>query len=352
MLFRSNFEKRREMIRARVVDLAQQHGGRAIIGDALLDEVTSLVEWPEPVAGHFEERFLALPREVLIATLQEHQRYFPVEDAQGRLSSLFITVANITSRAPEEVRRGNERVVRPRLADAAFFWDQDRRVRLCDRIEQLKSVTFQAQLGSYHARSVRIRQLAARLAPMIGADPGLVSRSADLAKCDLLTGLVGEFPELQGTMGAYYSRLDGEADEVATAIGEQYMPRFAGDTLPASATGTALALADKIDTIVGAFAIGQRPTGAKDPFAVRRATLGALRILLEGRLDIDLPAIVASAYDATIADLRTHAKPRAEGQKPSAEPPAADALVRDVCDYAFERLRSVYLESEIGRAHV
>jgi glycyl-tRNA synthetase beta chain len=342
-----DFEKRRERIRETVSALAQSHGGHAIIGDPLLDEVTSLVEWPEPVAGRFEERFLALPREVLIATLQDHQRYFPVEDASGRLTSLFITVANIVSRAPDEVRRGNERVVRPRLADAAFFWEQDRKAPLAARQEQLKQVTFQAQLGSYHHKSRRIRALAIALAEQFGADVELAGRAADLAKCDLLTGLVGEFPELQGTMGAYYARADGEPEAVATALGEQYLPRFAGDSLPATPVGTVLALADKLDTIVGAFAIGQKPTGAKDPFAVRRATLGVLRIVREGKLTVDLPALVETAFTATLADLAIHAKPKADGQQ-SPGLPSADVVVREVCDYAFERLRSVYLDEGTG----
>jgi glycyl-tRNA synthetase beta chain len=343
-----DFERRRAQIKSGVIALAEAQGGRAIIGSALLDEVTSLVEWPEPISGRFEERFLTLPREVLIATLQDHQRYFPVEDASGRLTPLFITVANIVSRSPEEVRRGNERVVRPRLADAAFFWDQDRRSSLAARIEQLKSVTFQAQLGSYHAKSVRVHRLAHLLAERLGADPALASRAADLAKCDLLTGLVGEFPELQGTMGAYYAAADGESPAVSTALAEQYLPRFAGDALPASPIGTVLALADKLDTIVGAFAIGQKPTGAKDPFAVRRATLGVLRILLEGRLTLDLPALVGAAYAAVEADLLAQLKPRAEGQKAPPPLPLADTVIREVCDYAFERLRSVYLESGAG----
>jgi glycyl-tRNA synthetase beta chain len=343
----ADFARRREMIREGVTALAAAQGGRAIIGEALLDEVTALVEWPAPLAGRFEERFLALPREVLIATLQDHQRYFPVEDADGRLTSLFVTVANIVSRAPDEVRRGNERVVRPRLADAAFFWEQDCRTSLAARVEQLKSMTFQAQLGSYHARAARIHALAVALAPLVGADAAAAGRAADLAKCDLLTGLVGEFTELQGTMGAYYARHDGESDAVATAIGEQYLPRFAGDALPASATGTAVALADKLDTMVGAFAIGQKPTGAKDPFAVRRATLGVLRIVLENRLELDLPALAARAYAAIGADLAAQAAARTDG-KPAAPPPAAEMLVREVYDYAFERLRAHYLESGAG----
>ena len=343
----ADFARRREIIREGVARLAAEHGGRAIIGEALLDEVTALVEWPAPVAGRFEERFLALPREVLIATLQDHQRYFPVEDAQSRLTSLFITVANIVSRAPDEVRRGHERVVRPRLSDAAFFWDQDCRTPLAARREQLKAVTFQAQLGSYYARSERIRALALALAPLVQATAAEATRAAELAKCDLLTGLVGEFPELQGTMGAYYARHDGEPTSVASAIGEQYLPRYAGDALPATPTGTALALADKLDTIVGAFAIGQKPTGAKDPFAVRRATLGVLRIVLERRLDLDLPAIVAVAFEAIRADVAAQAAARTDG-KPAATPPDAAVVRREVYDYAFERLRAYYLEAGDG----
>jgi len=343
----ADFARRRELIREGVTALATGHGARAIIGDALLDEVTALVEWPAPIAGRFEERFLSLPREVLIATLQDHQRYFPVEDAAGRLTSHFITVANIVSRAPDEVRRGNERVVRPRLADAAFFWDQDCKTPLAARIEQLKAVTFQVQLGSYHAKAARIHRLAVALAPLTGADAAAAGRAADLAKCDLLTGLVGEFTELQGTMGAYYARHDGESSAVAAAIGEQYLPRYAGDQLPASPTGTAVALADKLDTIVGAFAIGQKPTGAKDPFAVRRATLGVLRIVLEKQLELDVPAVAAIAYDAIRTDLAAQTAARTDG-KPGVTPPAAEALVREVYDYAFERLRAHYLESGAG----
>jgi len=341
-----DFERRRALVREGVTALAAEQGGHAIIGDALLDEVAALVEWPAPVAARFEDRFLALPREVLIATLQDHQRYFPVEDASGRLTPLFVTVANIESRDVEEVRRGNERVVRPRLADAAFFWDQDGKTPLAARFEALGRVTYQAQLGSYQAKSERVRRLVTQLAPLVGAHPDETGRAAMLAKCDLLTGLVGEFPELQGTMGAYYARHDGEPEAVATAIGEHYLPRQAGDRLPATPAGTALALADKIDTIVGAFAIGQKPTGAKDPFAVRRATLGVLRIVLEGHLDLDLPAVLGAAFDAVRGDLIA-APARTDG-KPVAAPPDRETLVRDVADYAFERLRSIYLESGAG----
>jgi glycyl-tRNA synthetase beta chain len=346
----ADFAVRRERIRSGVTALAAEHGAEAILSDALLDEVTALVEWPVPIAGHFEERFLELPPEVLIATLQDHQRYFPMRDPGGRLVARFITVANIASRAPQEVRAGNERVVRPRLADAAFFWDQDRRQSLAARREALKAVTFQAQLGSYYAKSERVKRLAVTLSAAAGADPGECARAAELAKCDLLTGLVGEFPELQGTMGAYYARHDGEAADVAAAMAEQYLPRFAGDALPATAVGTALALADKLDTIVGIFAIGQKPSGTKDPFALRRLALGVLRIVLEKRLELDLAALVAAALEFARADIAAVAAGRAEAGKAPATPAAAaaGAVAGEVYDYVFERLRAHYLEGDAG----
>ena len=343
----ADFAVRRERIRSGVLALAAEHGAEAIVSDALLDEVTALVEWPAPIAGRFEERFLELPPEVLVATLQDHQRYFPVREPGGRLVARFITVANIASRAPEEVRAGNERVVRPRLADAAFFWEQDRRQPLAARREALKAVTFQAQLGSYYQKSERVKRLAMSLAATTGADPGECGRAAELAKCDLLTGLVGEFPELQGTMGAYYARHDGEPADVAAAIAEQYLPRFAGDALPATGVGTALALADKLDTIVGIFAIGQKPSGTKDPFALRRLALGVLRIVLEKRLELDLAARVGEALTLARADIATVAAGRAEAGKAAAAP-AGGAAAAEVYDYVFERLRAYYLEGGAG----
>ncbi len=343
----ADFAVRRERIRGGVVALAAEHGAEALMSEALLDEVTALVEWPVPIAGRFEERFLALPPEVLIATLQDHQRYFPVRAPGGALLARFITVANIQSRAPEEVRAGNERVVRPRLADAAFFWDQDRRQPLAARREALKKVTFQAQLGSYDQKSERVKRLATLLAPIVGADLAACARAAEIAKCDLLTGLVGEFPELQGTMGGYYARHDGEPAEVAAAMAEQYLPRYAGDALPATGVGTALALADKLDTIVGIFATGQKPSGTKDPFALRRLALGVLRIVLEKRLEIDLATLVAAALELARADIASVAAGRAESGKPAAAVPAG-AVAGEVYDYIFERLRAFYLEGGGG----
>ncbi len=331
---------RRERIRSGVLAAAAQAGGEALISDALLDEVTALVEWPAPLAGRFDATFLQLPREVLISTLQDHQRYFPVQDAAGRLLPVFVAVANIDSRDPEKVRQGNERVVRPRLSDAAFFYANDRKQRLADRTEALKSVTFQARLGSLHDKTLRITALATLVARAAGADVAMTQRSAGLAKCDLLTGLVGEFPELQGMMGGYYAQHDGEPAEVATAITEQYLPRFAGDALPATGPGAALSVADKLDTIVGIFAIGQKPSGAKDPFGLRRAALGVLRILIEKRIDMDLAAAIDAALRTALTDIE-----RISG---AATGVIRTELVDDVYGYMMERLRAHYIESGAG----
>jgi len=232
---------------------------------------------------------------VLLCTLQEHQRYFAIEDDKGALLPLFITVSNIESREPARVREGNERVVRPRLSDAAFFQAQDRRKPLADSRAGLDAVTFQAKLGSIGDKVRRVGALAATIAPQVGADGALVARAAELCKCDLISAMVGEFPELQGTMGAYHAAADGEPAEVVAAIREHYQPRGAGDALPATATGTALALADRLDTLAGIFGIGQKPSGTKDPFALRRAAIGVLRILLEQHRDLDIGALVDAA---------------------------------------------------------
>jgi glycyl-tRNA synthetase beta chain len=323
----ADFAKRRDAIHAGVTALAAQSGGRALVGDSLLDEVTALVEWPVPIAGHFDRRFLSLPREVVIATIQDHQRYFPIEQADGTLSSEFITVSNIESRDPSVVRAGNERVVRPRLSDAAFFWDQDRKLTLDQQAAKLAGVTFQTKLGTYADKSARIATLAAWIGARIGAG-ALVERAAALSKADLMTAMVGEFPELQGTMGRYYAAAQGEPVEICVALEEQYLPRFGGDELPASKLGQALALADRIDTLVGIFAIEQRPTGTKDPFALRRAALGVLRILLEKDLELDLPTVLALAAQA----------------QPVSRPAAAE----EVYAFMFERLRALVLERQDG----
>lgn len=323
----ADFALRRDRVRAGVEAAAASTGGTALIESALLDEVTALVEWPVPIVGRFEERFLELPREVVIATIQDHQRYFPIEGADGRLTGGFVTVSNIESRDPQKVREGNERVVRPRLRDAAFFWDQDRKIPLALRAAELKGVTFQAKLGSYAQKSERVKTLALAIARRIGAGED-VGRAAELAKADLMTAMVGEFPELQGIMGRYYAAAEGYPDEVAQAIEEHYRPRFAGDALPGTPTGRALALADKIDTLAGIFAIEQRPTGAKDPFGLRRAALGVLRILLECRIDLDLGALIEAAA--------------------AAQPVQRPATALEVQEFIAERLRGLLLERTPG----
>ncbi|HEY4444603.1 MAG TPA: glycine--tRNA ligase subunit beta [Steroidobacteraceae bacterium] len=319
----ADFETRRELIRAGVTAAAAASGGTALIDDALLDEVTALVEWPVPIAGRFEQRFLRLPREVVIATVQDHQRYFAVQGADGNLSGWFVTISNIESRDPSKVREGNERVVRPRLSDAAFFWEQDRKLPLDAHAAKLGGVTFQAKLGTYADKTQRVKALAQVIGSRIGAGT-CVARAAELAKADLMTAMVGEFPELQGTMGRYYAEAQGEPEELALALEEHYRPRYAGDSLPTTKTGQAVALADKIDTLVGIFAIEQRPTGTKDPFGLRRAALGVLRILLEGRLELDLVELLERAA--------------------AAQPVQKTGVVDEVYDFIAERLRGTLLE--------
>ena len=320
----ADFAARRELIRAGVRDAAEASGGgTALIEDALLDEVTALVEWPVPIAGQFEQRFLSLPREVVIATVQDHQRYFPVQGADGKLSRWFVTVSNIESRDPSKVREGNERVVRPRLSDAAFFWEQDLQLPLEAYAAKLGDVTFQAKLGTYADKTRRVSALAQLIGGRIGAGAD-VARAAELAKADLMTAMVGEFPELQGTMGRYYAEAQGEPEELARALEEHYRPRYAGDSLPTNKTGQAVALADKLDTLVGIFAIEQRPTGTKDPVGLRRAALGVLRILLEGRLELDLFELL--------------------GEAAAAQPVFRAGVIDEVYDFIAERLRGLLLE--------
>jgi glycyl-tRNA synthetase beta chain len=320
-----DFGERRTRIGTQVVAAAESLSGEALLSDSLLDEVTALVEWPSAITGSFEARFLELPREVLISTLQQHQRYFPVQDSSAKLLPHFITVANIESREPAKVRAGNERVVRPRLSDAAFFWSQDRKQPLAARLPGLDAVTFQAKLGSIGDKVRRMVTLAGEIALLIDADRAKAERAASLAKCDLLSSMVGEFPELQGIMGRYYAAADGEPVEVAQAIDEHYLPRGAGGALPATGAGVAVALADKLDTLAGIFALGQKPSGTKDPFGLRRAAIGCLRILVEKRIDLDLRALVARAC--------------------ALQPVQNAAASGEVWDYMVERLRAYFLDS-------
>jgi glycyl-tRNA synthetase beta chain len=284
----ADFEQRRELIRQQAEDAAARLIGRAILDDTVLDEVTALTEWPVAITGGFDPKFLRLPEEVLIATLQDHQRYFPIRSADGGLMPNFIAISNLDSQDSDQVRQGNERVVAPRLADAAFFWDQDCRVTLDSRREALKHVVFQKALGSLHDKSTRVARLATAMAIDFDQDKASAQRAATLAKTDLLTELVGEFPDLQGRVGYYYAILDGETETVAQAIEEQYLPRQSGGPLPATPHGNILALADRFDTLAGIFATGKRPTGNKDPFGLRRTGLAVLRILIEKNIELDL----------------------------------------------------------------
>ncbi|WP_374992321.1 glycine--tRNA ligase subunit beta [Paraburkholderia sp. SARCC-3016] len=290
----ANFADRKNVIRSHL--LAHANGDEVVMPEALLDEVTSLVEWPIVYACRFEDEFLQVPQECLILTMQTNQKYFALTDANGKLRSRFLIVSNIETETPGDIVEGNERVVRPRLADAKFFFEQDRKKPLADRVPLLANVVYHNRLGSTLQRVERIEALAGEIAALTGADVALAKRAARLAKADLLTDMVGEFPELQGTMGTYYARHDGEPEEVALACSEHYQPRFSGDALPTTATGTTVALADKLETLVGIWGIGLQPTGEKDPFALRRHALGVLRILVEKQLPVDLVEVLRAAH--------------------------------------------------------
>ncbi len=326
----ADFAARRDQIREGVSALAKNEaGGVAVIDEDLLDEVTALNEWPVPLMGRFEERFLDVPPEALISSMKEHQKYFHVVGADNKMLPLFITVANLESKDPSQVIAGNEKVIRPRLSDAAFFYDTDRKTRLEDRVEQLKPIVFQEKLGSLYDKTVRVGKLAGKIAEAIGSDSALAERAALLAKTDLVTEMVLEFTDLQGIMGQYYAANDGEHEDVAKALNEQYMPRFAGDDLPVTLTGCAVALADRLDSLVGLFGINQPPSGTRDPFALRRASLGVLRIIIERELPLDLETCCQWAADNFTV--------LTEDNTPAA-----------VVDYMLERFRSHYEEQGIN----
>ncbi len=325
----ADFDRRRQSVRAQVEKEALTLKGRAVINDALLDEVTAMVEWPVAVAGNFEARFLDVPSEALISTMASNQKYFHLFDADGNLMPHFITISNIESRDADKVREGNERVIRPRFSDAEFFWNQDRKQPLDARLESLKSVVFQKKLGSLFDKTQRVMLLAASIAESLDADKSMAVRAAELCKCDLMTEMVGEFPGLQGVMGRYYAHHDNEAADVADALDDYYRPRFAGDSLPQTATAQALALADRIDTLVGIFAIGQIPSGDKDPYALRRAALGVLRILIEKNINLDLLNLLETAakhFDSGIN---------------------ADAAIDKVFAFILDRLQAYYQNREL-----
>jgi glycyl-tRNA synthetase beta chain len=337
----ASFADRKETIRTHL--LAQAEGDQVVMPESLLDEVTSLVEWPVVYACRFEDEFLQVPQECLILTMQTNQKYFALTDANGKLRSRFLIVSNIETRTPGDIVEGNERVVRPRLADAKFFFEQDKKKPLADRVPLLANVVYHNKLGSALQRVERLEALAGTIASMIevgqqghqaageihalfAGNVALAKRAARLAKADLITDMVGEFPELQGTMGTYYARHDGEPEEVALACSEHYQPRFSGDALPTTATGTVVALADKLETLVGIWGIGLQPTGEKDPFALRRHALGVLRILVEKQLPVDLIELLRAAY-ATFAAV-----------------PGVTDSTQAIYDFSMDRLRGLLRE--------
>ena len=350
----AGFEARMEMIREQAEREARALGGRALIDPALLEENTALVEWPVAVAGHFDAAFLALPDAVLTATMQGHQRYFPVAGDDGALMPHFIAVSNIESRDVETVRKGNERVIRPRLSDAAYFFDADRRQTLESRLEGLEGVVFQRELGTLHAKARRVSALAGRVAEAMDGSSEAVAharRAGLLSKCDLLTEMVGEFPELQGRMGCEYARRDGEPEAVAAAIGEVYLPRFADDAIPATAAGRAVAIADKLDTLAGIFGIGQAPSGDKDPYALRRAALGVLRIIIEAGLDLDLDEMIEAAFEGYAGQgSEAHGDGRREDRHGGTAVPAftpSPDTAAEVRRFMLERLRAWFADRSI-----
>ena len=328
----ADFHARKEMIRTQVDEAADSLGGRPVVENELLEENAALVEWPVAITGSFDVLYLSLPDCVLKATMQGHQRYFPVMAEDGSLMPHFIAISNIESSNPDTVRDGNERVIRPRLADAAFFFETDTKRPLADRREALKSVVFQDKLGTLYDKSERVSSLAGVVAIAMGQSPEDVKfarRAGMLYKCDLLTEMVGEFPELQGEIGREYALAAGEQPSVANGIGESYLPRFAGDRIPTTEIGRALSIADRLDTLVGIFLIGQAPTGDKDPFALRRAALGLLRIIIEGELALDLRKLLRSTVDEYAAF------------------PDAAGVVDEVMEFILERLKAYFVDQGV-----
>lgn len=326
----ADYSERSAVIEAQVNDIAKKNNGKAIIDSNLLDEVTALVEWPVSFSGNFNPDFLKLPKEVLISSMQDHQKYFPVVDEDGKLLACFISVANIESKNPKLIKQGNERVIQPRLSDAAFFWERDLKHGLANHVEALEKVIYQKQLGSLADKSKRLIKTASSLAALLSADIDKAKRAAELCLCDLLTDMVSEFPALQGTMGRYYAEANGEDNDVAIAIEEYYMPRFAGDVLPSTTIGQCLAISEKIDSLVGIFSIGKAPTGDKDPFGLRRSAIGLLRIIIECKLDIDLKGLIATAASNYPSDIN------------------AAKYIDDIYHFLMERMRRYYLDEDVS----
>jgi len=338
--------ERRQRVRDEVARAASGTRGSPRLDDALLDEIANLTEWPVAIACAFDRDFLAVPPEALVTTMETNQKFVPVFDGEGRLTGDFIGVANIESRDPAEIRKGYERVIRPRFADARFFWDEDLKTPLADYQEQLKHVTYQQALGSLWDKSVRVAELSRVIAGRLGVDAGAATRAASLSKCDLLTRMVGEFPELQGIMGRYYARHHGESAEVADALDGYYQPRQSGDPIAEGELARVLAVAERVDTLAGIFAVGMRPSGNKDPFALRRAALGLARTLVEGGLELDLRALFAEALELLPdAALAAGQKPGKDGKAPPLDAGARRAELLDALyDFVLERLRGYYAE--------
>lgn len=328
----AGFTERQSLVREQVIAAGKKLGGEAVIDDDLLEEVTALVEWPVALAGNFEKRFLDVPAEALISSMKEHQKYFHLVNNKGELLPHFITLCNIESADPAQVIAGNEKVIRPRLADAAFFFETDKKITLSQQRERLKTIVFQAQLGTVFDKTERIAKLAGHIAKAINADTDMAIRAGQLCKADLVTTMVYEFADMQGIAGYYYARNDGEPEEIAAAMQEQYLPRFAGDALPQTITGSLIALADRLDTLVGIFAIGQIPTGSKDPFGLRRASLGALRIMVEKKLPLDLRELL----DLALTNYSSLSQDKNAGA-------AVDATLA----YMLERFKAWYEEAKI-----
>jgi glycyl-tRNA synthetase beta chain len=322
----ADFEQRKVIIRDAANQAAAKVGGSAHIEEDLLEEIAALNEWPVPVVGNFDARFLELPMEVLITTMQSNQKYFPVKNAQGGLLPHFITFSNIESNNPASIQHGNERVILPRLSDAEFFWKQDRKQSLADRVESLSTIVFQKDLGTLADKTQRVVSLSGLIAEQLGADVALTQRAALLAKTDLMTNMVGEFANLQGIMGRYYAVADGENPEVAIALEEHYFPKQSGGATPSTLIGQILSLAEKIDTLSGIFSAGLIPTGDKDPYALRRATLGILRVLIENGIALDVVSLLDSAL-AQFSHSFNHAETR-----------------QRIIDFIFDRLKGYSLD--------
>jgi len=344
--------ERRQRIRDQIDQVAADINGAPGLDDTLLDELANLTEWPAAIACTFERAFLEVPPEALVTTMVANQKFVPVFDADGKLTEHFIGIANIQSKDPAEIRRGYERVIRPRFADAKFFWDEDLKTPLASYQEQLKNVTYQQALGSQWDKSVRVAELARIVANRVGADAAEATRAASLAKCDLLTRMVGEFPELQGVMGRYYARHDGEPEAVAEALDSHYQPRFGGDRVAADKLGQVLSVAERLDTLAGIFAIGMKPGGNKDPFALRRAALGLARTLIEGGLELDLRGSFIEALELLPdSALAAGLKPGKDGKPPSLNAGERRAiLVDELVEFVLDRLRGYYAEQGFDHA--